>query len=313
MPSNRIAFIFPGQGSQSVGMGREIIDGLPETKQIFEQVDEICGKSISKLCLEGQMEELTLTDNLQPAVTAVNLVCLSALNKSGINPVISAGHSLGEYAALASSGIVTFYDALRLTMKRGELMHREAQKNPGTMAAIMGIDIEAVSEIVSQCKEKGVIAIANHNTAQQVVITGQDEPMLYAMELAKQRGGKAIQLKVSGAWHCSLMKNAVEDFRHFMNNVTFSPPETAMLFNATAGIETDPEKIKDIMAKQLISPVRWYEIVLKMLDQGIDTFVEVGPKKVLSGLVSKIIPDGNARIYNVEDMKSLDTFLNGIK
>jgi len=294
-------------------MGKEILDGFPETKEIFSQADEICGRPISSLCLEGPIEELTLTDNLQPAVTAVNLMCLSALNKSVISPVISAGHSLGEYAALASSGIVTFYDALRLTMKRGELMHREAQKNPGTMAAIMGMEMETVSEIVSQCKDKGVIAIANHNTAKQIVITGQNEPMSEAMELAKQRGGKAVQLKVSGAWHCNLMKNAVSDFRAFMNDVTFSTPKTTMLFNATAGIETDPEKIKDIMAKQLTSPVRWYEIILKMLDQGIDTFVEVGPKKVLSGLVSKIVPDGKAQIYNVEDMKSLDTFLNGIK
>jgi len=313
MPSKRIAFIFPGQGSQSVGMGREILVGFPETKEIFDQADDICGKSISSLCLEGPLEELTLTDNLQPAVTAVNLACLSALNKSGIYPVVSAGHSLGEYAALASSGIVTFYDALRLTMKRGELMHREAQKNPGIMAAIMGMEMEAVSEIVSRCKDKGVIAIANHNTAQQIVITGQNEPVSEAMELARQRGGKAVQLKVSGAWHCNLMKNAVSDFRAFMNDVTFSTPETTMLFNATAGIETDPEKIKDIMAKQLTSPVRWYEIILKMMDQGIDTFVEVGPKKVLSGLVSKIVPDGKAQIYNVEDMKSLDTFLSAIK
>lgn len=313
MPSKKIAFLFPGQNSQYVGMGREILDGFPETKEIFDQVDEICGRSISKLCLDGPMDELTLTDNLQPAVTAVNLLCLSALNKSGVNPFISAGHSLGEYAAMASCGAVTFADALRLTMKRGALMHREAQKNPGTMAAIIGMDIDAVSDIVSQCADKGIIAVANHNTAQQIVITGENEPMAQAMELAKQNGGKAIQLKVSGAWHCDLMKNAVNDFRSFMDDVTFSIPKTTMLFNATAGVETEPEKIKDTMAMQLTSPVRWYDIVLKMMDQGIDTFVEVGPKKVLSGLVSKIIPEGSERIYNVEDMKSLDVFLNQIK
>jgi [acyl-carrier-protein] S-malonyltransferase len=313
MSSRKIAFLFPGQGSQSVGMGREIIEGFPETREIFDRVDEICGRPISKLCLEGPMDELTLTVNLQPAVTAVNLACLSALNKSSIYPSVSAGHSLGEYAALASSGAITPVDALKLTMKRGELMHREAQLNPGTMAAIMGLDIEAVREIVGQCAGKGIISTANHNTAQQIVITGQNEPMVQAMELAKQRGGKAIQLKVSGAWHCDLMKNAVNDFRAFMDSVTFSAPKTTMLFNATAGIETDPEKIKDIMARQLTSPVRWYEIVLKMLDQGIDIFVEVGPKKVLSGLVAKIAPEGSAKIYNVEDMKSLETFLNAIK
>jgi len=313
MPSNKIAFLFPGQGSQSVGMGREILGGFPETREIFDQVDEICGKPISKLCLEGPLEDLTLTVNLQPAVTAVNLICLSALNKSGIFPAISAGHSLGEYAALVSSGVVTSIDALKLTMKRGELMHRESLIHPGVMAAVLGMEIDAVADIVGQAAEKGVIAVANHNTAQQVVITGENEPLSYAMELVKQKGGKAIPLKVSGAWHCDLMKNAVNDFWAFMDSVTFSTPKTRMLFNATAGIETAPEKIKDIMARQLTSPVRWYEIVLKMMDQGIETFVEVGPKKVLSGLVSKIAPEGSARIYNVEDMKSLDLFLNGIK
>jgi [acyl-carrier-protein] S-malonyltransferase len=313
MSSHKIAFIFPGQGSQSVGMGKEIMDGFPETREIFAQMDEICGRSMSKLCLEGPIEDLTLTINVQPAVTAVNLICLAALNKSGVYPEISAGHSLGEYAALASSGAITPADALKLTMKRGELMHREAQLNPGTMAAIMGLNIEAVREIVSQSAGKGVISTANHNTAQQIVITGENEPMVQAMELAKQKGGKAIQLKVSGAWHCDLMKNAVGDFRAFMNSVTFSSPKTAMLFNATAAVENNPEKIKDMMANQLTSPVRWYEIVLKMLEQGIDTFVEVGPKKVLSGLVAKIVPEGRAKIYNVEDMKSLDLFLNSIK
>jgi len=313
MPSNKTAFLFPGQGSQSVGMGKEILEGFPETREIFDQADEICGRSISKLCLEGPMEDLTLTVNVQPAVTAVNLICLSALNKSGVFPAISAGHSLGEYAALVSSGAVTVVDALRLTMKRGELMHREALKNPGIMAAIMGMEIDAVRDIVGQCMDKGVISVANHNTARQIVITGQNEPISQAMELAKQRGGKAIQLKVSGAWHCDLMKNAVNDFREFMDSVTFSTPKTTMLFNATAGVETDPEKIRDIMANQLTSPVRWHETVLKMMDQGIDTFVEVGPKKVLSGLVSKIVPEGSAQIFNVEDMKGLDVFLKAIK
>jgi [acyl-carrier-protein] S-malonyltransferase len=314
MPSQKIAFLFPGQGSQSVGMGREIIDGFPETKEIFDQVDEICGRPISKLCLEGPMEDLTLTINVQPAVTAVNLVCLSALNKSGVHPVASAGHSLGEYAALASCGAVKVEDALRLTMKRGELMHREALVHPGVMAAVLGMGIDAVTDIVRQAAEKGVIAIANHNTAQQIVITGESEPLSYATELVKQKGGKAIPLKVSGAWHCDLMKNAVDDFRAFMDNVTFSSPGTTMFFNATAGTETSPEQIKDMMARQLTSPVRWYEIVIKMIDQGVDTFVEVGPKKVLSGLVSKILPEGGGQtICNVEDMKSLESFLNTIK
>ena len=283
--SQKIAFLFPGQGSQSMGMGKDIVEQFPDAKKIFEQVDEICEKPITKLCFEGPMEELTLTANLQPAITAVNLACLTALNKSGVRATISAGHSLGEYAALASAGSLSEYDTLRLVNKRGELMHREALANPGSMAAVLGMDIEAVGKIVAQAAGTGVLAVANHNTAEQIVITGEKEPLSQAVDLVKEKGGKAIPLKVSGAWHCTLMQDAVDDFRQFMGDVSFSIPETTILFNATAESESDPEGIKDIMAEQLVSPVRWYDILLKMTADGVDVFVEVGPKKVLTGLV----------------------------
>jgi len=311
--SQKIAFLFPGQGSQSMGMGGDIIDQFSDAKKIFEQVDEICEKPISKLCLEGPMEELTLTANLQPAITAVNLACLTALNKSGIRPTVSAGHSLGEYAALASAGSLSEYDTLRLVNKRGELMHREALANPGSMAAVLGMEIEAVSKIVIQAGEAGVLAVANHNTAEQIVITGEKQPLSQAVDLVKEKGGKAIPLKVSGAWHCTLMQNAVDDFRQFMGDVSFSIPETSVLFNATAESESDPERIKDLMAEQLISPVRWYDILLKMMADGVDVFVEVGPKKVLTGLLKKVLPrETEAKLYNVEDMQSLESFLGAM-
>lgn len=291
-------------------MGHELLNALPEAKRIFEQADEICGKSISKICFEGPMDELTLTVNLQPAVTAVNLACLVALQMEGIRPYISVGHSLGEYAALVSSGVTSAYDALRLVQKRGELMHRESVENPGTMAALIGMEATEVEKIVDRSQKKGVIAIANYNTAEQIVITGQNEPVVQAMALAKEQGGRAVPLKVSGAWHCNLMKNAVDDFRYFMNNVPFAPPESGILFNATAESESDPEKIKDIMARQLVNPVRWYDINRKMLDDGITTFVEVGPKNVLSGLLRKIMPtERNARVFQVQDKESLTRFL----
>ena len=310
----KIAFLFPGQGSQFVGMGRDIADKFPEAREVFDQLDEVCGKTISNLCFEGPMEELTLTVNLQPAVTAVNLACLAALSRSGISSSLSAGHSLGEYAALTSAGVITPYNALRLVKKRGELMHREALANPGSMAAVLGMEIEKVSDIVARACSNGVLAVANHNSSQQIVITGQKESLEYAVDIVEEEGGKAILLQVSGAWHCDLMKNAVEDFRRFMDDIPFSRPKTTMLFNATAGAEDKPEKIKDIMARQLISPVKWYDIVLRMLDDGVGVFVEVGPKKVLTGLLKKIIPkQSNTKVYNVEDLKSLESFLEAVK
>jgi [acyl-carrier-protein] S-malonyltransferase len=311
--SQRIAFLFPGQGSQSLGMGKDLMDPFPDAKRIFEQVDEICKKPISKLCFEGPMEELTLTANLQPAITAVNLACLSALNKSGVHATVSAGHSLGEYAALASAGCLSEYDALRLVDKRGELMHREALANPGSMAAVLGMDIEAVGRIVAQASEAGVLAVANHNTAEQVVITGEEGPLSQAVDLVKEKGGKAIPLNVSGAWHCSLMKNAVDDFRRFMEDIAFSTLETSVLFNTTAQSESDPEKIKDLMARQLISPVKWYDIIHNMNAEGVNVFVEVGPKKVLTGLLKKILPpDSAAKVFNVENMKGLESFMGAM-
>ena len=309
----KIAFLFPGQGSQYIGMGKELIDKYPETKQIFDQTDDICKKPISKLCFEGPMEELTLSENLQPAITAVSLACLYVLNNSGISADVSAGHSLGEYSALVSAGVLQIPDAIRLVKIRGELMHNESLKKPGAMAAIIGLDINKVQEIVEEARDHGVLAVANHNTKDQIVITGEHKPLNKAIKLAKEKKAKAIPLKVSGAWHSELMKDAVEEFRRFMDKIPFSTPKSKVIFNATAQEEKDPNAIKDIMAKQLISPVRWYETILKMLDEGVDTFVEVGPKRVLTGLVKKIIPkDSSVAIYNVENPEGVEKLVNSL-
>jgi len=308
--SNKTAFLFPGQGSQFVGMGKELKDQFAAVKEIFEQLDEICQRPISKLCFEGPMDELTITENLQPAITAVSLACLAALNESGVNAIVSAGHSLGEYAALVSAGVIGSYDALRLAQKRGALMHREALANSGDMVAVIGMDANGVQEVIREAKGKDILAIANHNTAQQVVITGEKEPVSRAVVLVKERTGRAISLKVSGAWHCELMRGAVDDFRQFMEEIPFAEPKSTMLFNATARRESAPEIIKDIMAKQLVSPVRWYDIMLVMLKSGIKNFVEVGPKNVLAGLLKKTVSsDNNVKIHNVQDTQSLKEFL----
>jgi [acyl-carrier-protein] S-malonyltransferase len=248
--SKKIAFLFPGQGSQFLGMGLDIADRFPKAKEIFEKADRICGKDITRLCTEGPLEELTLTVNLQPAITTVNLACLAALNESGLKPSVSAGHSLGEYGALCATGVLTAEDTLKVVNKRGELMHRESLSHPGVMAAIMGMKIEQVSQIVDQVKGQGILAVANHNTAEQIVITGENEALESAVKRVQEMGGKAIPLKVSGAWHCDLMAGAVEEFRRFMDEIPFSEPQTEVLFNATAESEDNPETIKDIMARQ---------------------------------------------------------------
>ncbi len=307
---DKIAFLFPGQNSQTIGMGQDLANEYPEAREIFRQLDEICEKPMSKLCFEGPGEELILTVNQQPAITAVNLVCLKVLNLKGIRAAVSAGHSLGEFAALVSSGVLTEYDAMRIVKKRGELMHRESLSHPGVMAAIMKLTIDKVSEIVDRAKEKGLLAVANHNSEAQVVITGESEPMEYAISLVKEEKGKAIPLKVSGAWHCDLMKGAVDEFREYMENVTFSKPTSDILFNATAGMEDDPEKIKDIMANQLTSPVRWYDIILRMIEDRVDAMIDVGPQKQMMGLAGRTLPkDSNIAALSVEDVASLNEFL----
>ena len=311
--AKKTAFLFPGQGSQFVGMGKEIYDEKPSVQHIFQNVDEICGKSISRLSFEGPMDELTLTENLQPAVTAVNLACFSLLKEAGIEAEIVAGHSVGEYAALFSAGVVTVEDAMSLAMKRGELMNREAIKNPGAMAALIGLNIQEVLEIVNEAKGNDILAVANHNTEQQIVITGQEKPVTRAIELAELKKAKAIPLNVSGAWHSALMVDAVDEFRQFMEGFSFRAPECTMLFNATAETETDGDKIKDIMARQLVNPVRWYDIMSSMLSQGVTAFVEVGPKRVLSGLIRKIASSAkDLTILNVQDVKSLEKAMDAL-
>jgi [acyl-carrier-protein] S-malonyltransferase len=310
---NKIAFLFPGQGSQAVGMGLDLYEEYDFVREIFDMVDEITKSHISKLCFKGPMEDLTLTVNLQPAVTAVNLAFLAVLEKEGIQPAISAGHSLGEYSALRAAWAISSEDTLRLVFKRGQLMHREATKNQGAMHAVLGLDIEAVRDIVENAKEKGIVAVANHNAAQQIVTTGAPEAVEYASELASAQGAKAIPLKVSGAWHSELIRGAEEDFSTFLEGIAFQAPKTPVVFNVTADFESDPNKIPQLMATQLCSPVKWFDSVCKMQKEGIEVFAEVGPKRVLTGLLRKIIPgDYEHQVFNVDSMKGLEKFFKAV-
>ncbi len=306
----KTAFLFPGQGSQSVGMGLDFYQEYVSVREIFDMAEEITRINISRLCFKGPFDELTQTVNLQPIVTAVNLACLFAIEKEGVRPDISAGHSLGEYSAMHASNIISKEDTIRLVFKRGELMHREATRYKGAMYAIIGLPINTVEELVAEVQKEGIVAVANHNTEQQIVITGAPDMVKRVSSLAASRGAKAIPLKVSGAWHSELIKGAQEKFRDFMELIHFSTPDRPVLFNVTADYAMDTDEIKAIMVRQLCNPVKWYDSVCRLMAENVEVFVEVGPGKVLTGLIKKILPkDYPCKIYTVNSMKQLEQFL----
>lgn len=309
----KIAFLFPGQGSQSIGMGYEFYQEYDIVREIFDMAEEITHMNLSKLCFKGPMEELTETVNLQPAVTAVNLACLAAIEKEGIKANFCAGHSLGEYSALCSAGVVSKEETIKLVFKRGKLMHREATQHAGAMQAIVGFSIEEVEELVGEVQQDGVLSVANHNTEKQIVITGSPQAVNRAAALAAEKGAKAIPLKVSGAWHSKLIKGAQDEFANYLSEFPFNSPKSAIIFNVTANTEEEPGNIKSIMARQLCSPVKWYDSMNKLIEENVEIFIEVGPGRVLNGILKKILPgDYGGQIYNVSNMEQLERLLNDV-
>jgi len=311
--AKKIALLFPGQGSQYVGMGKALYDTDAATRELFQRAQALTELPLTRLCFEGPLEELTQTVNLQPAVTVLNLALWHALQRAGVQPSYVAGHSLGEYSALYAAGVLSEADTLQAVKRRGQLMHREAQKHPGTMAAIVGLPIPEVVELLAPIVNRGFFALANYNTPEQLVVSGAKVEVEEAMALAKAAGARAVPLAVSGAWHSPLMAGATADFTALLQSLTFQPPQTTLLLNVSGLPEADPNVIREYMARQLTSPVQWTQIIRHIMAAGVDVWVEVGPKNVLKGLVRKIIPkDQPFAFYNVEDPASLEKFLQDV-
>ncbi len=303
---SKTAVIFPGQGSQFVGMGQGFLETDAKARKLMALAEDISGMPLAKLCLEGPMEDLTRTVHLQPAMTVLNMMTWNALQEAGLKPDFYACHSLGEYAALYGSGVLSAEDTLKLVTERGRLMEREATKNPGAMTAILKLSIEDVQKAVQVGRESGEVTVANYNTEMQIVISGEKGAVEAAGLAAAEMGGRAIGLPVSGAWHSNLVAGAIPDFEKVMADTTFNTPTGTMLFNVTARSENDPAVIKTIMAQQIASMVRWYEIIMSLHGQGVTTFIEVGPKKVLTGMMKKLLPpDHGCTCVQVEDPQGI--------
>jgi [acyl-carrier-protein] S-malonyltransferase len=288
-------------------MGREFLQADLEADKLMDLAESISAAPLRRLCLEGPMEELTRAIHLQPALTAVNLICWQAVKKAGIEADYFAGHSLGEYSALYAADVLGIEDTLKLVSERGRLSDREGMKNPGGMQAVLGLTLEMVEEILQDLPGDGIVTVANHNTELQVVISGEKEALHKVEELVEERGGRAITLNVSIANHSPLIAGAVPDFANVLKETMFSPPAVPVLFNVTATAETEPDVIRAIMARQIVSRVRWFETINSLVARGVNTFIEVGPKKVLTGLLKKIVPkELGCRRYQVDNPESLE-------
>ncbi|MCS7229136.1 MAG: ACP S-malonyltransferase [Candidatus Kryptonium sp.] len=301
----KIAFVFPGQASQYVGMGKDLYENSSIAKEIFDKAEEILGFELKRICFEGPEEDLKQTKVTQPAIF-VHSYIVSTLLGEKIKADMAAGHSLGEYSALVYAGVLSFEDALKIVKLRGELMQRAGEQNPGTMAAIIGLDEEKVKQVCEEVKD-GIVQPANFNTPEQIVISGEVNAVRKAMQLAKEAGAKIVkELVVSGAFHSPLMESAKDELKNALDEVKFNKPSIPVYFNVTAKPTFDLNEIKDLLYRQITSPVLWTQIVMNMVSDGAVKFYEIGPGKVLQGLIKKIAPTAEVSGFDkFDDIKNL--------
>jgi len=289
----KLTLLYPGQGSQSVGMGKDLYDQIPEARARFEEADKILGRGLSRIIFEGPAEELTETQNTQPALFTVEATLTDLLFSVGVIPEYAAGHSLGEYSALYAAGAISFEDGLRTVAARGAAMAEAGRQNPGAMAAVLGLDREKIISVISNIKS-GVVVSANENSPEQTVISGEVGAVNEACAALKAAGAKrALTLPVSGAFHSPLMQPAAEKLAAALESVTFSVPRCPVIANVTAKAESDPAAMKGLLVKQLVSPVRWVDSMKTLAALKPSLCAEVGPGAVIKGLVKKCAPELN--------------------
>lgn len=303
----KTAFLFPGQGSQAVGMGKDLYAHLPLAKTLYDKANEILGYDICKVSFDGPEEALKQTINTQPALYVHSYVMAALLKEKGIVPQAAAGHSLGEYSALATAGAFSFEEGLSLVKERARLMQTAGERNPGTMAAIIGLEASDVMEICVEAAEQGIVQPANYNSPGQVVISGSKEGIQAALALAKARGAKrALELPVSGAFHSPLMGYAVEEFGKTLDQMTINMVDVPVYANVTAVQVSNAEEIRNLLHHQLTHSVRWVETIQNMVKDGVTRCIEVGSGKVLSGLAKRI--DRGLELANCGSQADLDKF-----
>jgi len=305
----KIAFLFPGQGSQRVGMGSDLLEASPEIFDRFvDQAGEVSGLPIRKLCLEGPIEELTRTEVAQPALFAVSLAVTELARESGLEPDFVAGHSLGEYTAAVVSGALEPEEGLRLVSQRGRLMGEIQAERPGAMGAVIGLSGEQVQELCDKASEAGTVAPANFNTPTQIIVSGEEAPVLKVIELAEEAGAdKALRLQVGAAFHSELMTPVQQKLAEAMKDIDWSDPETALVGNASGEVKTTGSEVNDALVAQIASPVLWDKSVETLVENGCDSFLELGPGRVLSGLVRQINPD--VETFSADSPKKLAKFV----